>query len=183
MERPLDEDTIAKIEAALTEDKNLARRAKYLVIFLLMTHAGLGVSEIVNLRLQDINLGEKIICVGSGKRRREVPISKRLEAAFITYLEFIPNEQVYLFENRAGEPITPRSIQSRMCRLAAQIGVNITPRELRASFYRRLCEKGVRPEIIAYLKGNSRLDTVISHLPQITREQLMSTLKIIGERD
>jgi len=82
------------------------------VIFVL---GGLRVSELCNLKVEDVSLKEKTIFVRNGKggKDREVPIFNETVADIKEYLRSRPHESEYFFTKKHnGEPLVPRTVHA-----------------------------------------------------------------------
>lgn len=125
--------------------------------------SGLRVSELVNLKINDVNFFRKIITVraGKGKKDRVTIISQIVLENINKYLvEYQP--LVYLFESHeVGSRISVRTIQKVVEDAAAKVGVkeSVGPHTLRHSFATHLLEQGVSIRYIQELLGHARLET------------------------
>lgn len=94
------------------EDDNEFR---HLMILTLLYETGARVSELINIKLNDINFNNKpyVILHGKGNKTRSVPISKDVSNMLKTYLNrFNINEQDdYILKNRLNEKITRDGVQ------------------------------------------------------------------------
>ena len=103
---------------------------------------GLRVSELVNLRLTDIHIGEEFVVVtGKGNKQRLVPVSKKALKEIEIYKQdrnLLPviKDQNILFLNRRGSRLTRAMIFTIIKDLAAKAGIRkkISPHTFRHSF-------------------------------------------------
>ncbi len=132
-------------------------KSKLIVSFLYSS--GLRVSEVVNLKLNDINFGEKTGWVrqGKGNKDRLFAMSESLSNELKAYLE--GRENKYLFSK--DKPLTTRNIQKIIKATAkrAFISKKVTPHTLRHSFATHLLENGTDIRVIQELLGHSSLNT------------------------
>jgi site-specific recombinase XerD len=126
---------------------------------LLLADAGLGSTEMAELKLSDVNLREGYLVAGRGKRRRVVPLTPRLTGALADYIAVVGQRDGLLLPGRKGV-MSARAVHDIVSKLAARGGVKVAPRDLTESFYFRLAQKGVGLETLAALKGVSKLDSV-----------------------
>jgi site-specific recombinase XerD len=149
-------DEVAQFFAAVG---NLKHRA------LLMTAyaAGLRLSEVVALRVEDIDSRRMVLRVrqGKGRKDREVMLSPRLLEVLRRYwLAFRPRG--YLFPSRDPDrPISHSAVQ-RICKAALRasgLKKRISPHSLRHSFATHLLEAGTDVRTIQVLLGHSELRT------------------------
>ncbi|MFH1822876.1 MAG: site-specific tyrosine recombinase/integron integrase [Patescibacteria group bacterium] len=136
---------------------------KHKLMIQILYCSGVRVSELVNLRINDIDFNRKIVIIkeGKGNKDRISIISKVVIANVNKYLEeFKPLE--YIFEGyEAGKKLAIRSIQKvvRAAALKAGINKNISAHTLRHSFATHLLEHGVNLRYIQSLLGHARLET------------------------
>jgi integrase/recombinase XerD len=117
----------------------------------LLYAAGLRVSELINLKLQAVNMEAGFVRVfGKGSKERVVPIGLFAKEKIDDYLKtarpLILKSIVsrYLFVARAGKPMTRQGFWKLIKRYALKAGFNkkITPHSLRHSFASHLLEGG-----------------------------------------
>ena len=158
---------------------------KHKAILFTAYSAGLRVSEVVQLRLQDIDSGRMQIFISQskGKKDRYVGLSPLLLEVLRTYLlEHQPRPNVYLFEGeKPGEPYSARSAQEifQFAKRKAGISKPITFHSLRHSFATHLLEKGIDIHFIKQLLGHNDLKTTERYL-HVKRQDLV---KIVNPLD
>lgn len=137
------------------------------LIVSLLYSAGLRVSELVNLKKEDINLNEKTGWVrrGKGNKDRLFVLSENLSKEITEYLnERAENKYVFSKE----KPLTTRNIQKIIYGLRRRAGISkkITPHTLRHSFATHLLEQGTDIRMIQTLLGHASLNTtqVYTHI-------------------
>ena len=120
----------------------------------LLYSSGLRVSELVNLKTQDMNLAEKFGLVRKNKRERQFNISEVLSRQLKGYLERHP-ENIYLFSE--NNPLTTRNLQKIIQKITSRAGIQkkVTPHTLRHSFSAHLSESGTDPRVIQHLLGKT----------------------------
>jgi integrase/recombinase XerC len=109
----------------------------------LLYFAGLRISELCEIKIADIDLGNsRILIHGKGKRERIIPIADNLKLALVEYLKLIlPIEKVWLFPSTkiSAEHIQTRAIRYRIEYLALLAGIDgVFPHKFRATFATRL---------------------------------------------
>ena len=146
----------------------------------LLYAAGLRVSELVHLKLHDINLEAGYVRVfGKGSRERVVPIGRHALNRIDRYLEkarplLLKNlSSEYLFVARAGKPMTRQGFWKLLKRYAVRTSLNkkITPHSLRHSFASHLLEGGADLRAVQVMLGHVDISTtqIYTH---VAREQL-----------
>jgi integrase/recombinase XerD len=146
----------------------------------LLYAAGLRVSELVNLKLQDINLEAGFVRVfGKGSKERVVPIGLPAQKKIAFYIEGARKAALkkrlspYLFIGRAGKPLTRQGFWKLLRRYAdqARIHKKISPHSLRHSFATHLLEGGADLRAVQVMLGHVDISTtqIYTH---VTRKHL-----------
>ena len=154
-------------------DKPLGLRDR--AIFELMYATGLRVSEVVDLRLDQLHLAMNLLQVtGKGDKERLVPISPQATQWVDLYLqEARPKllkrvQPKNVFVNFHGGPMTRQGIWKNLKAYIASIGIekDVTPHTLRHSFATRLLENGADLRVVQELLGHSDISTtqIYTHL-------------------
>jgi integrase/recombinase XerD len=151
--------SLEEVAQLLAAAGNLKHRA----ILMTAYAAGLRLSEVVALRVEDIDGARMVIRVrqGKGRKDREVMLSPRLLAVLRLYwLAFRPRD--YLFPSRRPDrPISPSSVQ-KICKAALKasgLKKRVSPHTLRHCFATHLLEAGADVRTIQVLLGHSHLST------------------------
>lgn len=155
-------------------------RTRDRLILSLLYSSGLRVSELVSLRINDIDLQDRTIRIrGKGDKDRIVLFDENTRHLLEDYLQKRVYESDYLFLNRFGDPLTPRYVQMMIKNYARKAGINkkVTPHILRHSFATHLLKNGVDIRAIQQLLGHSNLSTT-----QIYTSVDMQTLKNVYDR-
>ena len=135
----------------------------------LLYASGLRVSELINLKLLDINLEAGFVRVfGKGSKERIVPMGSGAINALQDYLKSgRPNllkadlTSSYLFVARAGKPMTRQGFWKllRKCALEAGLKRKISPHSLRHSFASHLLEGGADLRSVQVMLGHVDITT------------------------
>jgi len=141
---------------------NALGNLKHKLMLQILYGSGLRVSEVVNLKINDIDFFRRIITVrlGKGAKDRVTVVSAATLGNIDKYLlEYKP--LVYLFERETGEKLTARAVQKVVYNAAraAGIGKNPSAHSLRHSFATHLLENGTDIRYIQALLGHARLET------------------------
>ncbi|HHU50832.1 MAG TPA: site-specific tyrosine recombinase XerD [Firmicutes bacterium] len=136
---------------------------------------GLRVSELVSLRLTDLNLEEGYIrCLGKGSKERIIPLG----SVAVKYLQFYlnharkflaatPGEET-LFLNHHGRGLTRQGFWKIIKKYAEKLGIadRITPHTLRHSFATHLLENGADLRAVQEMLGHVDISTtqIYTHL-------------------
>jgi site-specific recombinase XerD len=130
--------------------------------FLTLAHTGVRISEMLDLRLDDLNLVAGYATVRGGKpdRDRVVYLTPQLTKALRCYLEKRPelpdDDHVFLLHRRSP---TARTIQRRLAGFGQQAGVHVSPHRLRHTLATRLINQGMPIHSLRKLLGHQHLNT------------------------
>lgn len=142
--------------------------------------AGLRVSELVRLKIQDVHLDAGFVRVlGKGSKERVVPIGQYAREKILFYLEHARGRLVrgqaspYLFLARAGRPMSRQGFWKLLRQHAASAGLlkKVTPHSLRHSFASHLLEGGADLRAVQLMLGHADISTtqIYTH---VTRDRL-----------
>lgn len=161
--RPLSADDVARLLDAppkTATPKALRDRA----LLELLYASGIRVSEAVNLRLADVDLGACTIrCPGRGGRERLIPIDARVCQSLAAYMEKgrpallrDPQDEA-LFLNHRGQKLTRQGLWLiiKAYADAAQIQGDVTPHTLRHSFAAHKLNSGANIVEVQQLLGHA----------------------------
>ena len=151
----------------------------------LMYATGLRVSELVNLKLNDVDLHENILkTMGKGNKERLIPIGEYATSIVIEYLhkarpEFLENKRSeYLFVTKLGDKMTREHFFRIIKNLAKKKGITtpFSPHTLRHSFASHLLDNGADLRTIQELLGHSNISTtqIYTH---VSRDSLKKDYK------
>jgi len=154
----------AEIEQFFAALLSLKHRAMFMTIY----SAGLRVSELTHLQVQDIDRERMAIHVrcGKGAKDRYSLLSPRLIPLLDAYCE-AARPTTWLFPGaKAGRPVTSYCVIKACTRAAKRSGLRkrITPHTLRHSFATHLLEAGVDLRSIQVLLGHRSIRTTTCYL-------------------
>jgi len=151
---------------------------RYRAALMVAYGAGLRVSEVVALKVADIDSQRMLLRVqqGKGRRDRYAMLSPRLlQVLRAWYRAARPVE--WLFPGwRVNAHLTPASLQQACHDAARQAGLRkrITVHTLRHSFATHLLENGTDIRVIQVLLGHRSIDTT-AHYTQVSRRVISGT--------
>lgn len=136
---------------------------------------GLRVSELVALRLADVNLADGfLITLGKGKKQRIVPLGEAAQQKIVLYLaEARPRlargrNAPALFLTARGRSMTRQNFWHLLLGYAVRAGINkpISPHKLRHSFATHLLERGADLRAVQAMLGHADVSTtqIYTHL-------------------
>jgi integrase/recombinase XerD len=148
--------------------------------------AGLRATEVVSLKVSDIDSKRMIIRVeqGKGRKDRYVMLSPHLLDLLRTWWK-AARPRGWLFPGRdPAQPMTTRQL-NRACHAAAQmaaISKRVSLHTLRHSFATHLLEQNTDVRVIQVLLGHSRLDTTALYTRVATKtiSEVMSPLEHVA---
>ncbi len=147
----------------------------------LLYAAGIRVSELATLNVQDVDLQAGTLRVqGKGKRERQVFFGRTAAQALIAYLEERQHKKPVrddeaLFLNHHGNRLTARGIQLLVKKHSQRTGISPTtsPHTLRHAFATHLLDNGTDLRSIQELLGHQRLSTTQKYT-HVSTDHIMS---------
>ncbi|WP_333559501.1 site-specific tyrosine recombinase XerD [Ligilactobacillus salivarius] len=141
----------------------------------LMYATGLRISEIINLKLEDLHLTMGTLqTLGKGHKERIVPVGDEAIKWVNRYLEearpklLKQKRSNYLFLNFHGNNLTRQGVWKNLKAEVRKAGIqkNITPHTLRHSFATHILENGADLRIVQELLGHADISTtqIYTHL-------------------
>lgn len=183
IERPLKEKTLPtvlsmdEVSAVLKHTSNLKHRAMLMIAY----SAGLRVSEIVNLKIKDIDSDRNQIRIvqGKGKKDRYTLLSQKALVILRQYFK-VYQPKDWLFEGYDHAQYTVRSIQQVLKGSVAKAGITkkVSMHTLRHSFATHLLESGTDLRYIQNLLGHasSKTTEIYTHITTKGFDQIKSPL-------
>ena len=143
----------------------------FVVRFLAAT--GARVSELVQLKVEHVNVGYYDIYTKGGKIRR-IFIPRKLREEAQEWLSANKRESGYLFLNRFGDRITTRGIAQQLKNYAKKYGLNpkvVYPHSFRHRYAKNFLEKFNDIALLADLMGHESIETTRIYLRRTASEQ------------
>ena len=151
------------------EDKNIYSYKALVrdigIVEILFT-TGIRVSEVCNIKRENINLQTGIIIIqGKGNKERVIQIcDSEVKKTLKEYINLFANqlkENEYFLINRLGNQISEQSVRLMIKKYQKESGVqkHITPHMFRHSFATLLLEEGVDIRYIQHMLGHSSIST------------------------
>ena len=139
----------------------------------LLYASGVRVSELINIKLNTIDLRNRTIRVlGKGRKERIVMFSKSCQATLLNYIKNSrpTNRSDYLFLNAQGNQLTTRGVEYILKEIQNKCGVQLGlhPHLLRHTFATHLLEGGADLRVIQELLGHESINTtqVYTHITE-----------------
>ena len=159
--RPVNEEELHRFFAVVADVRDRA-------MFLLMLRCGLRISEVANLLLSDLYLGEtfpRMLIRGKGSRQRGVYLSPQAQRAVQAYLAkrpASPSEHVFLSYLRQG--LSTTAIHKRLMLYRRQAGLVLSAHRLRHSFANDMLNAQVPVTSIQKLLGHRWIESTQTYV-------------------
>ena len=174
--RPKSEKKLPKVIDCEFIKKQLSKieNIKHKSILTLTYSVGLRVSEVVNLKIEDIDSKRMIIHIKNAKGRKDriVPLSQTVLELLRNYFT-VYKPKTYLFNGQTSLKYSPNSCNKIVKKY---LGENYHIHQLRHSCFTNLLESGVDLRIIQKIAGHSNVKTteIYTHVSN----QLLSKIKL-----
>lgn len=163
-------DTIAEPIFSKREEEKLYLscdnlRDRAMLEFFIAT--GCRVSEVCNLKLEDIDVSTKAIrIVGKGNKLRTVYANEKALTHLERYLSERDYESEYVFTGlrKPYAKMSPSGVESQMKAIGQRAKVkSVHPHRFRATFCTRMIDKGIPLHVVQKLMGHSSVDTTMTY--------------------
>jgi integrase/recombinase XerD len=137
-------------------------------MFEMLYSCGLRVSEIINLKMQNIDFEEELLRFrGKGNKERIVPVGERSMQFLKKYLRYSRSEikkgskTDFVFINRSGKKLTRQGFWKILKKYARKINMdkNLYPHIFRHSFATHMIQRGADLRTVQELLGHSSIST------------------------
>lgn len=132
---------------------------------------GIRVSELINLKVADVNLAMNFLQCHDNNKDRVIPFTNETREALDNYLHnarptMCREEQEYLFINCQGSPMTRQGFWKIIKYYSAKAGIkkDITPHTIRHSFAMHLVSNGADLKSVQEMLGHSDISTTQIYL-------------------
>ena len=133
----------------------------------LLYGAGLRVSELVNLELNNIDMSARYVrCIGKGSKERIIPVGEKAIKALKTYLKKrelvikkfrLDTKKLFIKDN--GSAVTRQDVYVFIRKQGELLKKHISPHTLRHSFATHMLENGADLRVVQELLGHSDVST------------------------
>ena len=136
-------------------------------MLLLLYSTGIRVSELVNLKVEDLNLEVGYLTCRENGKERTIPLSAETEEKIRTYMESARTrllkgrDSEYLFSNCSGSPMSRQGFWKILKSYSAAAGItkDITPHTLRHSFAAHMLKNGADIRNVQKMMGHADIAT------------------------
>lgn len=156
--------TVEEIEALMAQPSGRnAKEIRDKAMLELLYATGIRVSELINLKVEDLNMTVGYITCRDGVKARMVPFGKGAKKALSDYLEesrgilLKGEESPWLFTNCSGQPMSRQGFWKIIKHYGDKAGIHgtITPHSLRHSFAAHLIKSGADIHAVQAILGHS----------------------------
>lgn len=168
------DEIIKLIESPTKFEKNKLIAMRNRAVLETLFSTGMRISEIINLKKQQIDKTGRIFIRGKGKKERFVYLTQRAQKHIKNYLETRGEaESPYLFipyrgknVNVKDKKISPNYLEDKVKKYRELLGLNvpISVHGIRHAFATYLAENGANPAAIQILLGHESLDTTTRYV-------------------
>lgn len=188
LDRPLKERKLpvvmseAEVMSLLSASSNLKHRTMLTLIY----SAGLRKSELINMRIGDIDAARLTVFIraGKGKKDRQSILAKSIIPLLEQYIQHY-SPSYWLFEGASGEQYSAASLQKvfRQALSKTSIKKEVTLHSLRHSFATHLLENGTSTRYIQVLLGHESPMTteIYTHVTSFAISKIKSPLDNIAD--
>lgn len=177
------EDEVERILFYLENREKIAERDRTIILLLLYT--GLRVSELVNLKIQDIDLlSINLKVVGKGDKYREVPLKVEVKDAIREYLEGERRnsrfaESSYLLLTERAEKMDRDTVNKLLRKHGENLNLKMYPHKFRHTFCTRLLKKGADLTTVANLAGHANIQTTAKFYINTSQEEKEQAVNLL----
>ncbi|MFC1950081.1 tyrosine-type recombinase/integrase [Chloroflexota bacterium] len=133
--------------------------ARNKAIVLILLDCGLRVSELANLRLEDVDMNRGILTVmGKGSKQRLARMGLKTQKALWRYMMLRESPVSWLWLNQCGGRLTANGIQQMIRKLGKKLGISLHPHLLRHTFAISFLRNGANTFECQYALGHSSLE-------------------------
>ncbi|MBC8214403.1 MAG: site-specific integrase [Candidatus Marinimicrobia bacterium] len=186
--RPKKEQTLPKVlsKQEITKILSVTKNIKHRMIISILYSGGLRKSELINLKIDDIQSDRGLLRINGSKGKKDrftilsEPLLKQLREYYIQY-----RPTLYLFEGQSGGRYSAESVSKLLHKATgiARLNKRVTPHMLRHSFATHLLEQGTDLRYIQELLGHSSSKTteIYTHVSKKNFQNITSPIDDILE--
>ncbi len=162
-----------------------ARRSGDVVLIKTLLYTGVRVSELVHIRLEDVDLDACRIRInrGKGDKDRVVPFPPAFKEALALHADATRQKGAqYLFESSWDKPYSDRGVRAILARYAAAAGMAqpISPHKLRHFLFTWLKKQGIDDALIQPYPGHAKRQSLEVYSRLAINEAQQSYDEVIG---
>lgn len=180
----LTEEQVEKLLFYVEDRRKVSTRNKLIVYLLLYT--GVRVSELVGIRIVDIDFltSQLIVANGKGGKRREIGLRQDVLHLIREYMKDERSESVfhhsdYLLVSQRSEKMHRDAVRDWLAKVSEEVGFKLHPHKFRRSFASRLLKRGVDLTTVSKICGHSSVQVTARYYIQTTRQEKMDAVQLL----
>lgn len=132
----------------------------------LFLQTGLRISEVANLKLEDISANQITVKAYAAQPQRTVPLNRSAREALDNYLRQRPKtDSPFVFVSKSGKPLAVRNIRAAIDRYMQKADIpRYSVNDLRTTFVVENLKAGVDLILISQVSGHKRISTTERYL-------------------
>lgn len=168
---------LSKIEYKALRDA-VKDDVRTLAIVEILLQTGLRISELSDIKLENINLSEEIdkkdgnlFVPGKGNTPdREIPLNPAVQKSIKNYIALRPfSKKDFLFVTKTGNQLLVRNIRATLDKYFKDIGLdNVKVNDLRHTFIAHHLQNGAPLYMVSKIAGHKRISTTEKYLEYVT---------------
>ena len=123
---------------------------------------GVRISELLEIKLEDIKWETRQIWIrkGKGNKERFVLFTHECAERLNTYLSNRKNDNPYLFANNRGGHLSRVFVEKKFQEFTSELGFKVVPHTMRHTFAAHLAEKNMSQSYIQELLGHFNINSI-----------------------
>ncbi|GAE26246.1 TnP I resolvase [Halalkalibacter wakoensis JCM 9140] len=166
------------------EDPRKVNPRNKLIVYLLL-YTGVRVSELINIKLRDIEYLTNTITVrGKGGKVREISLRQDVVELIRVYVKDIRAtskfyESEYLLVSQRALKMHRDAVRDWLAKISKELGFKLHPHLFRHTFCTRLLKKGVDLTTVSKLAGHSTVNMTAKYYIQTTRQEKRDAVELL----
>lgn len=179
----LSEEQVEKLLFYLEDHTKVSQRNKLIAYLLLYT--GVRVSELVSIKLSDIDyLASTLTVRGKGGKIREISLRQDVVHLIRSYvkeerLKSKFKDSEYLLLSQRAPKVHRDAVRDWLANISKELGFRLHPHLFRHTFCTRLLKKGVDLTTVSKLAGHSTVNMTAKFYIQTTRQEKMDAVQLL----
>jgi integrase/recombinase XerD len=179
----LSEEQVEKLLFYLEDHTKVSQRNKLIAYLLLYT--GVRVSELVSIKLSDIDyLASTLTVRGKGGKIREISLRQDVVHLIRSYvkeerLKSKFKDSEYLLLSQRAPKVHRDAVRDWLANVSKELGFKLHPHLFRHTFCTRLLKKGVDLTTVSKLAGHSTVNMTAKFYIQTTRQEKMDAVQLL----
>lgn len=169
------DDEVEYIISSLKKEKSF-KYQRNLTIFMTFIYTGVRVSELVEIKLNDIDGDTMKIYGKKTKTYRLIPIPPQLKLQLQKYMRSRSKQNItspYLFVNRCKVKCSILCVQDIIKKISKDTGIYMHCHMLRHYFAINMIKRGVPIVIVSKLLGHICIETTMTYVREISNEEVL----------